>query len=159
MPAEVELVGRNEIRVSDKGILELGEGIVSSVRWVDVMAGGELRGGGSVNSSVFSDGIVSANNLLRISKDYVASNSSQLLVELEASGNSGLKIGGSAHLDGDLQIVVSSSRSLEKGKRFEILIADSVDGRFSNANDEVVSIDGQRFLIAYGEASVSLISQ
>ena len=56
VPAEVELVGRNEIRVSDKGILELGEGIVSSVRWVDVMAGGELRGGGSVNSSVFSDG-------------------------------------------------------------------------------------------------------
>ena len=99
------------------------------------------------------------NNLLRISKDYVASNSSQLLVELEASGNSGLKIGGSAHLGGDLQIVVSSSRTLEKGKRFEILTADSVEGRFSNANNEVVSIDGQPFRIAYGEASVSLIPQ
>ena len=123
------------------------------------MEGGELRGGGSVNSSVFSDGIVAANNSLRIFKDYVASNSSQLLVLLEASGNRGLKIGGSAHLDGDLQIVVSSSRSLEQGKRFEILTADSVRGRFSNANDEVVSSDGQSFRIEYGWASVSLIVQ
>ena len=96
VPAEVELIGRNEIRVSDKGILELGEGIVSSVRWVDVMAGGQLRGGGSVNSSVFNQGLVSVGNSLQISSDYVSSNSSQLIVALEASGNRGLKISGSA---------------------------------------------------------------
>jgi len=159
VPAEVELIGRNEIRVSDKGILELGQGIVSSVRWVDVMGGGELRGGGSVNSSVFNQGLVSVGNSLQISSDYISSNSSQLIVELEANGNSGLKIGGSAHLDGDLQIVVSSTGFLEKGKRFEILTADSVKGRFSNANDEVVSSNGQQFRIAYGGASVSVIVQ
>ena len=94
VPAEVELIGRNEIRVSDKGILELGEGIVSSVRWVDVMAGGQLRGGGSVDSSVFNQGLVSVGFPadffgLRIFEFKPA------IVALEASGSRGLKIGGS----------------------------------------------------------------
>lgn len=159
VPDGVELVGRNEIRVSNNGVLELTGGSVSSARWVDILAGGELRGSGTVDSSLYSQGIVTAKASINVASNFVATDSSRLLLEIGSGGSGSLKIGGSAQLGGMLAIVDSNGSSLKKGKRFEILNADSVKGRFSNLNDEVVSSGGQRFSIEYAPDSVAVVVQ
>jgi arylsulfatase A-like enzyme len=55
---DAELHGRNEIRINSGGHVTLAEGTLSSVRWVDVIAGGRLSGQGLVEGQVYNQGIV-----------------------------------------------------------------------------------------------------
>ncbi len=159
VPDGVELVGRNEIRVSNNGVLELNGGSVSSVRWVDVLAGGELLGRGAIESSLYSEGMITAKAPVNVDSNYTGTDSSELVVVIGLQVHGEFRIGGSAQLSGNLDIVVSSGSSLKKGKRFEIINANSVKGRFSNANDEVVTTDGERFRIEYKTDSVAVVVQ
>lgn len=51
--------GRNEIRIGNLGVLELQDATASSVRWIDVLEGGELAGHGQVQGVVYNQGTVS----------------------------------------------------------------------------------------------------
>jgi len=159
VPEGVELVGRNEIRISKNGVLELDGGSVSSVRWVDVLADGELRGSGTVESSLYSEGLLVVDDSLRVKSDFVASGASQLTVGIGPSGTSELQVSGSAHLGGKLKLALSGKRSIKEGSRFEILKAESVKGRFSNDRDEVVASSGQRFRIEYDSGAVAVVAR
>ena len=56
----VTLTGRNEIRISGGGEIDLLGGNLSTVRWVDVRAGGILLGRGHVNGGIYNAGLVAA---------------------------------------------------------------------------------------------------
>ncbi len=56
---KVKLTGRNEVRVSDGGRVNLDDATLSTVRWVDVKQGGELSGHGSVEGDVYNWGAIS----------------------------------------------------------------------------------------------------
>ncbi len=57
--AGVTLYGRNEIRISNNGTIDLQGGALSTNRWVDVRPGGTLTGFGSVNGMIYNDGTIS----------------------------------------------------------------------------------------------------
>lgn len=52
------LTGRNEIRISAGGRINLDQASLATVRWVDVKTGGELTGHGEVQGDVYNWGIV-----------------------------------------------------------------------------------------------------
>jgi len=56
------VTGRNEIRVDEWGRIELDNGTLSSLRWVDVRTGGVLEGAGVVDASLYNTGTVSIRN-------------------------------------------------------------------------------------------------
>jgi hypothetical protein len=53
------LMGRNEVRVGANGRVELSGGTLASKRWMNVRAGGEIRGQGTVSSDVHNEGTIS----------------------------------------------------------------------------------------------------
>jgi arylsulfatase A-like enzyme len=50
------LTGRNDVRVSNLGRVDLENGTLASNRWVDVRAGGEIRGQGTVTGDIYNEG-------------------------------------------------------------------------------------------------------
>jgi arylsulfatase A-like enzyme len=53
------LSGRNEVRIGAHGRVDLSGGALATNRWVNVRAGGELRGRGTVSGDVYNEGVVS----------------------------------------------------------------------------------------------------
>ncbi len=53
------LTGLNEVRIGAYGRIDLDNGMLSSSRWVNVRAGGEVRGQGDVVGDVYNAGVVS----------------------------------------------------------------------------------------------------
>ena len=53
------LTGRNEVRISNNGRVDLEDGTLASNRWVNVRAGGEIRGKGTVSGDVYNQGVIS----------------------------------------------------------------------------------------------------
>jgi arylsulfatase A-like enzyme len=53
------LLGRNEVRISANGRVDLSGGTLASSRWVNIRAGGELRGQGTVVGDVYNEGLAS----------------------------------------------------------------------------------------------------
>ncbi|MEO0476540.1 MAG: sulfatase-like hydrolase/transferase, partial [Planctomycetota bacterium] len=52
------IAGRNEVRINTGGRVVLQDASVESVRWVDVLSGGELAGQGSVVGDVYNQGTI-----------------------------------------------------------------------------------------------------
>lgn len=59
VPRNTTLTGRNEIRISELGIIDLDGGTLDTMRWVDILQGGSLHTGGTVTGSVFNSGSIS----------------------------------------------------------------------------------------------------
>lgn len=53
------LAGRNEVRIGAQGRVDLSGGVLATNRWIDVRAGGELRGHGDVVGDLYNEGVVS----------------------------------------------------------------------------------------------------
>ncbi len=53
------LTGLNEVRVGNHGRIDLAGGTVASSRWVNVLAGGQVIGQGTVQGDVYNQGVVS----------------------------------------------------------------------------------------------------
>lgn len=53
------LSGRNEVRVGNHGRVDLSGGTLATNRWVNVRAGGEVRGTGTITGDVYNEGTVS----------------------------------------------------------------------------------------------------
>ena len=122
----VTLTGRNEVRVSQGGIIDIDGGKVASIRWVDVKEGGTLNGAGSVEGILYNQGTVavapsSGEGILEVVGDYRESSDARLVLN-----HSGVRVevSGEAALSGQLVIGAVPDRSF--GSVYKILQAGTV---------------------------------
>ena len=108
----IKLMGRNEIRISNNGSLTVNQGAVSSLRWIEIQDGGLLKGNGSLDSTVYNHGELSASGSLHVSSDYRSSPSSSLGLTLGKEAS--LKINGSAQLAGELSLQLAPRFKIKK---------------------------------------------
>ena len=152
---DVNLIGRNEIRISQMGRLVVDGGEVSSLRWVDVLRDGVLHGHGTIGSSLYNSGkvVVPLNadegQALLVKKAYYESVGSVLDIGVAAQSQCTLSVDGEAQLVGKLRISTSNGFVPIRGKSLTILKAGRISGRFSNSEDLVLSAGGVRFRIRY----------
>ena len=135
----VNLHGRNEIRVSNRGHLSLNGGTVSSLRWVDVQSGGTLGGTGTLDADLYTRGTLLVSLANRSDQDTPC-----------------FQIHGEANLAGKLEVTTGASRASRPSESELVLRAERIVGRFENPGDEVLAEDGTRFSIGYTENSVTL---
>ena len=154
-----KLTGRNEIRLSKQATLTLEGGTVSSLRWVDVLKGGTVRGIGSVDASLYNAGTVAAKGKLKVSGHYREQASASLDVALTGADSAQLLVDGDAHLAGTLSITVAKGFKRAPGDKITLLTASSIKGTFANANNQVAASSGTRFKIGYSAKAVTLTVQ
>jgi hypothetical protein len=155
----VTLTGRNEMRVSKRGVLKLAGGTVGSLRWVDVKAGGELQGRGSVGATLYNGGVVTVDKQLGIASSYIENKNAMLHLAVCETGCPGLKVAGTAELAGRLSVSVDPGVSMSKGKTFTVVSAKTIQGTFLNAGGQVVAGNGVRFETGYENTRVTLTAK
>ncbi len=153
---KVKLTGRNEVRVSQGGVVDLDHGTISSLRWVDIKPNGTLKGTGSIEATLFNQGTVDAASSLSIAGDFRQTNHGQLNVSAEGKTIASVDVSGSASLAGKLSVSIATDFKPVVGQSFTILSANRVEGRFANEGDLAITPNGVRFSISYQDASVSL---
>ncbi len=157
------LTGRNEIRLASKATLTVDGGTVSSLRWIDILAGGTLNGYGSIDSTVYNNGeiVVSAEHPsgFNISADYHQTSRATLSLSLNGSKQPSLLVTGDATLSGALIVTTGKGFQPMPGQTYEVLTAHRVIGTFSKLGREIVATDGSRFTLHYTESTVSLSVQ
>lgn len=130
------LTGRNEVRISELGHLELNGGTVCSQRWIEVQPGGTLSGTGTIGAALYSRGTLS----VAIGHDDVPV----------------FDVFGNARLAGTLQVTSGSPTASRLGENYLVLCTDEIQGTFGNPGNEVVAEDGTRFAIEHTSDSVLL---
>ncbi len=168
----VQLSGRNEIRLSRGGILTLDESTVTSLRWIDVLEGGLLRGSGAIDAEVFNAGtleidssadIDSAERGLRVAGDYRQGPTGELrIVNPGISGsddrNAIVQVTGQASLAGALVPRWNEGDpAFRVGDRISLLSARSVHGRFDLPGDRLVTENGIVFRLHYHRTGVEAV--
>jgi arylsulfatase A-like enzyme len=149
------LAGRNEIRVAAGATLELRNGTVASLRWIDVQPGASLSGTGRVDATLHNQGTVSVVNGLNVVSDYRELGDATLRVRLSRQSNAPLTVGGAAHLSSSLALNFAKGFKPQRGSKITLLKAGSLSGKFSNQRDQL-SVAGNRFKIGYTDTSVIL---
>ena len=160
----VNLVGRNEIRLAKGAILRLNGGTVSSLRWIDVKPGAQLRGTGKVEGTLYNSGEVSlvsavgnGGPILAVLGSYRESPGSNLSVVVPQLGKTPtLVVSGEAKLRGNLAIAIETEANLKPGAVFPVIKADQIEGRFSNPGNRIILPGGKIFGIEYSENMVFL---
>ena len=151
----VNLTGRNEIRLGGKGSLMVNGGTVSSLRWIDVKAGGTLQGTGKIAAVLYNQGRVRASGL-DVQSDYHQSPDASLHLAIGRKGGAPLRIRGEARLAGTLAVSLVPGLKLQPGETIIVLSAEHIEGAFGNTGNRVVADDGTRFKIAYAADRVTL---
>ncbi|MFK8113068.1 MAG: sulfatase-like hydrolase/transferase [Rubripirellula sp.] len=146
----VDLTGRNEVRIGARGNLAIDGGIVTSLRWIDVLPDGSISGTGTIAADLYNAGTVDLSNRLMMQGDYSQSASGKLRL---ATPSASVKIDGDAILSGELQVTETGS---ETGP-WKILSAKRVQGKFTNSKGEVVTASGKRLTIKYSDSDVLLM--
>lgn len=166
VPAGLTLTGRNEIRISRHGIIDLGGGTLNTLRWVDVLNGGALTKGGGVTGHVYNSGDImiaadaSGSRALVVGRDFHQSDTGSLDIELKSAGTAGrdygqLKVKGTAYLSGSLAPTFVAGFNPRSDESFTIIQADAVSGCFRHQNDRI-TVGGNRFQITYTAKAVSI---
>ena len=101
---DINLTGRNEIRLSEHAKLTIQGGRVTSLRWIEVEQGATLSGHGTIDSDLYTVGTISA------------------------STDGFLDISGTANLGGSL--LLASQTDVSSGDRILVLRADEIRGKF-----------------------------
>ncbi|MDF1814234.1 MAG: sulfatase-like hydrolase/transferase [Verrucomicrobiales bacterium] len=148
----VDLNARNELRLSSGGILSIDGGTVSSLRWVKVNSGAEIRGHGEIDASVINEGTVElaarkGATQLFVHGNYFESESSVLKVS--ASKQPALVVSGEAKLAGRLSV-----EAVTPGDSCVVLAARKISGRFSHPTDRCIAKDGTEYVVSYTENEV-----
>ncbi|MCS7469740.1 sulfatase-like hydrolase/transferase [Stieleria sp. ICT_E10.1] len=158
----VNLTGRNEIRIGPNGTVSLNEGTISTLRWIEVQAEGALEGTGSIEGTVYNDGTVSVAGTdrprLNIVGDYHQPDQGTLSLADVGQTQPAVQITGTASLGGELVVATGGGFKPIPGHSCVIITADRIDGTFSNPENEVVCADGTRLTIEYSDHRVSLRS-
>jgi hypothetical protein len=154
------LTGRNEIRVASNATLTVDGGTVSSLRWIDIHAGGTLNGSGSIDSTVYNNGVIVVRDNrqpgFEISADYHQSARATLNLSLNGNKQPSFLIIGDATLSGTLIVTTSKGFQPTPGQAYTVLTANRIMGTFSNPGREIVATDGTRFTVRYTESAVTL---
>jgi hypothetical protein len=147
----------------------LDEGIIESLRWVDVREDATLTGAGTVDAALYNRGVVAVtrssapeHRTLRVQGDYHEFSGAILDITVPGAGTPGkdfaqLLVTGEANLAGSLAVTVDAGAVLSHGERFTVLTAGVLHDTFANADGFVAGSDGTRFQIRYSAASVTLI--
>ncbi len=121
---------RNELRVTEKGSVNLAGGSLLSERWVEVKAGGKLTGQGQIHATFYNSGLL------------VLDPDNPLLVH------------GPVHLSGSLRV---ENAKIKRGlDEFVVLKAESIKGKFTNS---AVSFKGKSYSIEYSPGEITLLAQ
>ncbi|KAA5539016.1 sulfatase-like hydrolase/transferase [Roseiconus nitratireducens] len=156
----INLTGRNEIRIGKQGVLSIDGGTVSTLRWIENLPGGTLRGHGTIQGTVFNHGRVQIDggdpSPLHVHGDYRQTDEAELTITLPPDEQALLNVDGRAALAGTLTVRVGPGFRPAPDETWTIVKADRVTGRFDNSRDRVVSTDGHRFRIQYSESEVTL---
>tara|TARA_R110002096_G_scaffold61249_11_gene152278 strand:- start:330 stop:2639 length:2310 start_codon:yes stop_codon:yes gene_type:complete len=156
----VTVTGRNEVRISEGGVLDVQAGKVASIRWIDVKPGGILKGAGSVEGILYNGGTVAVTPVagtdgMAVSGDYRESEGAALAVAVNCDSVGNIQVAGRAFLAGDLAVI--SEVPLKAGQRFSLVTASEVHGQFANSGDQVIASDGSILSIHYTEFGVELV--
>jgi len=158
----INLTGRNEIRLASHAKLTVNNGTVSSLRWIDIQPDAALTGHGSIDAMVYNDGSVAVSSgkesVLRMNSDYHQSEDGELSLTVN-SKRPALIVYGEATIDGALAIAGANGFRPTAGKSYTVFTANRINGKFSNAGDEVVGSDGSRFTIGYSKSTVTLTAK
>ncbi|QDU88547.1 Arylsulfatase [Pirellulimonas nuda] len=161
------LTGRNEVRVSEHGLLHLDGGTVASVRWLDVLQHGELSGAGTVAADVYNFGTIApgedptGTDLIRIEGDYFQTSTGRLRVEV--AGLTGgqqfeqLAVTGAATLAGALDVAFASGFEPVDGDFFPLLLAGEVLQSFDTVVLPSIS-GGVELSVQYTDRLVVLVA-
>ncbi|HIK91526.1 MAG TPA: hypothetical protein EYG03_06025 [Planctomycetes bacterium] len=154
------LTGRNEIRVASNATLTVDAGTVSSLHWIDIHAGGTLNGSGSIDSTVYNNGVIVVRDnhqpRFKISADYHQSARATLNLSLNGNKQPSFLVTGDATLSGTLIVTTGKGFQPTPGQTYTVLTANRIIGTFSNPGSESVATDGTRFTIRYTESAVTL---
>lgn len=160
---DVNLTARNELRLSDKAVLTLDGGTVSSLRWVDVKKGAKVGGSGKIDATLYNAGEVNLAAAtgdgpaqLLVTGDYTESESAAMTIFVTKGETGKLTVLGKAKIGGTLEIEFPKEVRLEIGESLSIITAGKVVGRFANTADKVESRDGTQFSIRYSDSEVIL---
>jgi hypothetical protein len=170
--SKVTLTGRNEIRVSRGGMLTLNKSVVSSLRWVDVLPGGLVRGKGKIDAEVRNAGTVTVETGvhssaagLALAKSYHQESPGRLCFVFSgnaaegapASMGSSMQISGFAQLGGTVHLEWEKGTVPRVGTKIPLLRAGQVTGRFVNSDDQILTPDGAILQILYGSDGVDAL--
>lgn len=154
----VNLTGRNEIRLSQHSSLAIDDGTVKSLRWIDIAPSASVTGSGSIEGVVYNCGTVEVcgkQTQLHLSNEFHQTKSGTLRVQVFHQSDVRLQIEEQAFLDGRLELATGSE--IETGQSVRIIDAKQIRGRFANPNDEVLSKTGSRYKIEYSRTAVKLV--
>ncbi len=152
----ITLTGRNEIRLAEHGILTLDSGTAFSLRWIDVFPGGTVRGAGTIDTSLYNAGTMTATGKLAVSGHYRERAGASLDVALRDAGCAQILIEGDAHLAGTLAVTLAEQFRPTSGDTVTVLSAENITGTFANVDNQVIAGNGARFTINYSPTSVTL---
>lgn len=161
LDSQINLTGRNEIRVAPHGRLIVNGGKVSSLRWIDILAGGKVSGSGAVDGTIYNGGtmeLVSGRRSgFQIDGDYVQSADASLQVSLSRVEQPPMQVSGAVVLSGKLMVAIGKDFRPSPGTPYTILTAGKISGAFTNSNDLVVASDGTTYTINTSDCAVTLV--
>ncbi len=157
------LTGRNETRVASNATLSVDGGTVSSLRWIDIHAGGTLNGSGSIDSTVYNNGMIIVTDDhqpgFNVSADYHQSARATLNLSLNGKMQPSFLVTGDATLSGTLIVTTGKDFQPAPSQTYTVLTANRIIGTFSNPGREIIATDGTRFTVHYTESAVTLSVQ
>ena len=153
----VNLTARNEIRLSGYGRIDIYDGTVTTLRWIDIAPEAQLGGRGKVVGEVFNRGSLGLahGGPLVLEGDYRESPGAGISLDLADASKPQLKISGTAELAGKLWLSIRADADIAVGKPFTVIEAKSISGRFANST-KLLNSRGQLFKIGYTETTVTL---
>ena len=143
------LTARNEIRVAAHAQLKLSKGKLSTLRWIDVLPGGELQGSGQIDGAVYNQGTVAvsaSHPSLAINGNFHQTSDAKLTLSDAASP---LVISGEANLSGELTIT-----NLPTDDSYVVLKASKITGTFTNTT--FINSDSSEYAIEYSPTAVTI---
>lgn len=156
----VNLLGRNEIRLTANAKLTVSGGTVSSLRWIDISPHAQLKGHGSIQATVYNKGNITVMGdkqpALSINGNYRQSSDATLQLTTTGNQKPAFTVSGHANLAGELAVVLPAGYRSEAGKKMIILRAKHIEGKFSNSPGEIVTRTGVRFRVDYSKSTVTL---
>lgn len=144
------------------GILDVNDGgMVSAGNAVRIWSSGTVKGDGTIDGNVISDGVISPGNspgILTIDGNYEQNGTGELFIEIGGivlgSEYDQVNISGSAELDGTLEVVLVDGFDPDVNDTFVVLTATSITGVFDTVMLPTLNVG--LFDISYSSTSVSL---
>ena len=156
---DINLTGRNEIRLEAFSRLQVEGGEIESQRRVDIKPGANLAGYGTVRAEIHNHGTIEVSakpgDTLTCTSDYYQEGFGKLNVELLGE-KPVVTIEGAAHLNGSLGVTIADGFEVRSGATYAVIHAAEIIGTFNNFNREVVASDGTRFKIDYTPTMITL---